>query len=107
MAHLKYNPNMSGGTEENHKESVKTASDQAENGVSDFQIHSAMKLCTCLDVLRETTKNLSRQPVTRQRMEFQTSKIHSAMKLCTCPLLVNPSVMLGFIFLLLPKMEEF
>ena len=37
MAHLKYNPNMYGGTERNHTESVKTASDQAENGVSDFQ----------------------------------------------------------------------
>jgi len=37
MAHLKYNSNMSGGTEGNHTESVKTASDQVQNGVSDFQ----------------------------------------------------------------------
>jgi hypothetical protein len=70
MAHLKYNPNMSGG-------------------------------------IKGTTQNLSRQPVTRQRMESKTSKIQSAMKLCIDPLLVNPSMTLGFIFLLLPRMEEF
>jgi len=66
IANLKYNPNMSGGTEGTHTESVKTASVQAENGVSE-----------------------------------------SAMKLCTYPLFVNPSVMLVFIFLPLPRMEEF
>jgi hypothetical protein len=38
MANLKYNPNMSGGTEGNHTESVMTASDHADNRVSDVQI---------------------------------------------------------------------
>jgi hypothetical protein len=36
MAHLKYYPNNSEGNEGNHKESVKTARDQTEKGVSDF-----------------------------------------------------------------------
>jgi hypothetical protein len=66
MANLKYNPNMSGGTEGTHTESVKTASDQAENGVSE-----------------------------------------SATKLCMYLLFVNPSVMLAFIFLPPPRMEDF
>jgi len=67
MAHLKYNPNISGGTEGNHTE--------------DSQWPGA-------------------------EWSLRLPKYTQPWN-CTYPLFVNPSVMLGFIFLLLPKMEEF
>jgi hypothetical protein len=37
ITHLQYYPNISGGTERNHKTSVKKASDLTENGIPNFQ----------------------------------------------------------------------